>query len=174
MRSSPVVLVLAAGRGERFRAAGGAGHKLSALLGGMTVLERTLAAVRASGLPSHVVDAPTEGMGWSIAAGVSATIGAGGWLILPGDMPLVSPATIRRVASALAKVPVVAPVHGGRRGHPVGFGPPCRGHLLALSGDLGARRVIQAFGRLDLPVEDPGCVLDIDTPFRPGPCKEDP
>ena len=47
----PTVIVLASGRGERFRAAGGSGHKLQAALAGATVLEHTLTAVRASGLP---------------------------------------------------------------------------------------------------------------------------
>ena len=40
----PVVLVLASGRGERFRASGGTTHKLQALLGARTVLDHTLAA----------------------------------------------------------------------------------------------------------------------------------
>jgi molybdenum cofactor cytidylyltransferase len=161
---APTVLILAAGRGERFRAAGGQGHKLSASLAGTTVLEHTLAAARASGLPVHVVDTPTEGMGWSIAAGVHATVEAEGWLILPGDMPLVSTATIQHVASALANAPVVVPRYRDARGHPVGFGAICRDHLLALSGDTGARAVIGRFPALDLPVDDPGCTLDIDTP----------
>ena len=38
----PVVLVLASGRGERFTASGGIGHKLQADLNGNTVLARTL------------------------------------------------------------------------------------------------------------------------------------
>lgn len=164
MMRMPVVVVLAAGRGERFLAAGGQGHKLSAPLGGKTVLDHTLLAVEASGLPWHLVDEPTQGMGWSIAAGVRATSDAGGWLILPGDLPLVSPATIRNVASALADAVVVVPGYRGQRGHPVGFGAVCRDHLLALDGDAGARRVAEKFPRLDLPVEDPGCILDIDRP----------
>ena len=49
--SLPVVLVLASGRGARFAASGGAVYKLRAPLGAKTVLEHTLDAVRASGLP---------------------------------------------------------------------------------------------------------------------------
>ncbi|MGH6625834.1 MAG: nucleotidyltransferase family protein, partial [Burkholderiaceae bacterium] len=37
--SSPVVLVLASGRGERFAASGGTVHKLQALLRGQPVLQ---------------------------------------------------------------------------------------------------------------------------------------
>ncbi len=47
----PTVLVLASGRGERFAASGGGTHKLQALLAGKPVLQHTLAAVAASGLP---------------------------------------------------------------------------------------------------------------------------
>jgi CTP:molybdopterin cytidylyltransferase MocA len=80
--AGPSIIVLASGRGERFVASGGQGSKLQALLGGKPVLERTLAAVRESGLPWHLEDAGHAGMGDSIAAGVRATQDAGGWLIL--------------------------------------------------------------------------------------------
>ena len=51
----PVVIVLAAGRGERFAESGGTTHKLQALLAGKPVMQHTLAAVKASGLAFHVV-----------------------------------------------------------------------------------------------------------------------
>lgn len=97
----PVLIVLASGRGERFRASGGTVHKLRAPLAGRTVIEHTLAAARESGLPWHLEDAGHAGMGDSIAAAVRATRGAAGWLILPADLPLVQPASIRAVAAAL-------------------------------------------------------------------------
>src|SRR5207244_7055817 len=97
----PVVLVLAAGRGERFVASGGTGSKLQARLGDRTVLEHTISAVIASGLPLHVEDAGHAGMGDSIAAAVRATPEAGGWLVLPGDLPLVRPLSLRAVVQAL-------------------------------------------------------------------------
>ena len=95
----PTVVVLAAGRSERFKAASGGQHKLDMMLQGRSVLERTLASVQASGLPSHVVRAAdiahieNAGMGDSIATGVTATQSANGWLILPADLPLVLPKT---------------------------------------------------------------------------------
>ena len=97
----PTVLVLASGRGERFLASGGQSHKLKALLSGKPVLQHTLDAVRASGLPWHVEDAGHPGMGDSIAAAVRATVDSDGWLILPGDLPLIQPATIALLAGAL-------------------------------------------------------------------------
>ena len=52
----PIVIVLAAGRGERFRASGGHTDKLNSLLAGRRVRDHVLEAVRASGLPWHVVE----------------------------------------------------------------------------------------------------------------------
>ena len=52
----PIVIVLAAGRGERFRASGGRTDKLSSLLAGRRVRDHVLDAVRASGLACHIVE----------------------------------------------------------------------------------------------------------------------
>jgi molybdenum cofactor cytidylyltransferase len=164
---SSVILVLASGRGERFIASGGSGSKLRALLGGQAVLERTLAAVRASGLPWHLEDQGHAGMGDSIAAAVAATSDAGGWLILPGDLPLVHPQSMRAVAEALARHAVVVPHYRGNAGHPVGFAPASRQAQLQLAGAQGAasvvraQRAFKAVAQLDL--DDAGIVTDIDT-----------
>ncbi len=162
--SGAVVIVLAAGQGRRFRAAGGQVHKLDADLAGKTVLCRTLEAVQASGLACHLFAGDSDGMGGSIAAAVRATRDAPGWLILPGDMPLVAPATIRAVADALAESPVAVPSHKGRRGHPVGFAAICADALTSLTGDKGARTVVAAFGAREVETDDAGILLDIDTP----------
>ena len=167
MPGPPVVLVLASGRGDRFRASGGQVHKLRAVLGGVRVLERTLAAVRASGLAWHLEDAGHPGMGDSIAAAVRATQGASGWLVLPGDLPLVRPETLRALARALAQSAVTVPMCQGERGHPVGFGAQCLPDLLALSGEQGAASVVRKFGQQGqvqhIVVDDVGTVTDIDT-----------
>lgn len=163
MTRAPVVLVLASGRGERFIASGGSGSKLQALLAGRTVLERTLDAVRASGLPLHLEDAGHPGMGDSIAAAVRATREAPGWLVLPGDLPLVRPETLRQVAQALAAHEVVVPTFEGERGHPVGFSAACGPGLAALAGPRGAASVLRAHAVTQLAVGDRGIVLDIDT-----------
>jgi molybdenum cofactor cytidylyltransferase len=165
--SAPVVLVLASGRGERYVASGGKGSKLQAMLGGMTVLEHMLAAVCASGLKWHLEDSGHEGMGDSIAAAVRATQDASGWLVLPGDLPLVQPQTLKTVALALEGRAVVVPRYKAQQGHPVAFGPACRGALLLLDGPQGAAAVVRGqreAGRvLDLDVDDIGVITDIDT-----------
>ena len=161
--NAPVVLVLASGRGERFRASGGATHKLQALLGDRTVLQHTLDAVQASGLPWHLEQLAHPGMGDSIAAAVGATPDAPGWLVLPADLPLVRPATLQAVADALQGHAVVVPVVAGRRGHPVGFSAELYSELVQLRGDEGARRVSARYPSIGLELGDPGVLFDIDT-----------
>ena len=162
--NAPTVIVLASGRGERFTAAGGSTHKLQARLGDRTVLAHTLAAVQGSGLPWHLEEAGHAGMGDSIAAAVRATPHAQGWLILPGDLPLVRAQTLCAVAAALQQHAAVVPVFQGQRGHPVGFAQRCGPALAALTGDKGAGGVLRAQDAIEIIVDDEGCVADIDTP----------
>ena len=159
----PTALVLASGRGERFLASGGGIHKLKALLDGKPVLDHVLDAVRASGLPWHLEDAGHPGMGDSIAAAVRATPDANGWLILPGDLPLVQSATLLKLARALEGHAVVVPVFNGQRGHPVGFSVLCREKLLSLQGNRGAAPVLIQYVATEVVVDDVGVVTDVDT-----------
>lgn len=158
-----VVLVLASGKGERFVASGGTGSKLQAMLGGKPVLAHTLEAVRASGLPWHLEDAGHAGMGDSIAAAVRAASGAAGWLVLPGDLPLVRPQTLQRVAEALREHDRVVPFCQGRQGHPVGFGRAWGGQLAALAGPGGAASLLLEGTPFRLDLDDEGVVTDVDT-----------
>lgn len=164
----PVVIVLAAGRGERFAASGGKVHKLDALLAGKRVLDHVLDAVRASGLPHHLVqpDDLRPGMGDSIAAGVRATFDAPGWLILPADLPLVCSETLRAIALAPASA-VTVPRYQGQRGHPVRFAAVCRPELLNLRGNQGAAHIVREQEAINsvafIDTDDAGTVTDIDT-----------
>jgi molybdenum cofactor cytidylyltransferase len=167
LKNPPTVLILASGRGERFLASGGTTHKLQALLAGKTVLQHTIDAVKASGLPYHVEDAGHPGMGDSIAAAVRHTQNAHGWLVLPADLPLVQAETLLRVAAALQTADVVQPVfeQGAEqlRGHPVGFARVCLDKLLNLEGNKGAAGVLIAHNAIKLVVNDVGIITDIDT-----------
>ena len=169
MTALPTVIVLAAGKGERFKASGGSHDKLEIWLNGMPVRAHVLAAVHASGLPCHVVERshtahlPAPGMGDSIACGVAATADATGWLILPADLPLIQVSTLLAVAAALQQHQVVVPIYEGQQGHPVGFSSSCREALLKLTGDQGARAVVAQHEVGRVGVDDEGCVLDVDT-----------
>ena len=108
-----------------------------------------------------------EGMGASLACGVTAARDAAGWLVALADMPWVLPSTIARVAAAIADgASVAAPFHEGNRGHPVGFSAACYAKLAALGGDEGAKSVVAAYADelAHIDVEDPGTMRDVDTP----------
>lgn len=189
MKLQTVIIILAAGQGSRFL---GSQHKLTQPLGAVTVLGRSISRAIESRMPVIVVTTDrlaTEaarwvarrdlvvlpevgsggagltalGMGYSIAAGVAARPHAAGWLVLPGDMPLVRPATLLAVASGLAQNPVVYAQYQGRRGHPVGFGAELFSELVQLSGDEGARRLTARYPSAGLEVNDPGVLIDVDT-----------
>lgn len=185
--SGPVVVVLAAGRGSRFKARE---HKLLQPLGASSVLGATLRHVLASRLPMVVVAtavlsevagrsiatrdivvvpevgetaSKTLGMGYSIACGVGARPDASGWLVLPGDMPMVRPDTLLAVAQALSQHTIAYAEYRGRRGHPVGFAAELFSELATLSGDAGARRLLARYPAHGVEVDDPGVLIDIDT-----------
>jgi molybdenum cofactor cytidylyltransferase len=187
METKAVVIVLAAGLGSRF---GGPLHKLAQPLGSASVLGQTIAHAIESRLPVIVVTTDklvaeaarwvarrdlvvlpevgsagggSLGMGYSIAAGVAARPQAAGWLVLPGDMPLVLPSTLVAVAAALPQQPVVYAQYLGRRGHPVGFSAELYSELVQLRGDEGARRVSARYPSIGLELGDPGVLFDIDT-----------
>lgn len=188
MRQRPTIVVLAAGQGSRYAlAAGGPGHKLEQPLAGSTVLGTTLGHVLASGCPFVVVttarlaalasslvarrdllvvpDADARrGVGHTIAAGVAERPTADGWLVLPADMPMVSASSIQAVAEALGEHAVAFSQYRGRRGHPVGFAAELYSELIALEGDEGARRIVARYPAFAVAVEDPGVLVDIDTP----------
>lgn len=185
--SGPMVVVLAAGRGSRFQ---GPEHKLLQPLDGSSVLGTTLRHVIASRLPMVVVAtaamseiasqsvakrdivvvpevgeirAHPLGMGYSIACGVGARPDASGWLILPGDMPMVRPETLQTIAKALDQHTIAYAEYRGRRGHPVGFAAALFSELTALNGDDGARRLLKRYPAHSVEVDDPGVLIDIDT-----------
>jgi molybdenum cofactor cytidylyltransferase len=88
-----------------------------------------------------------------------------GILLAAGRGRRFDPATLRRLADALAAgAGIAAPVMAGRRGNPDGFGLVHLDALLALSGDAGARRLLQMFPVTEVPVDDPGIFRDIDLP----------
>lgn len=185
MKTGPVVVVLAAGRGARYA---GARHKLAEPWGDRTVLGHTLHHAVSTGLPVVVVTTPAfaeeaarhiarkdvvvmggpegpprGGMGDSIAAGVASRPSSSGWLMVPADMPMLLPATIRQVAEALKRHPLAFAQVQGRRGHPVGFGGELYTDLVALTGDEGARRILARYPAHAVEVSDPGSLQDIDT-----------
>lgn len=192
MNVSPVAhlagILLAAGRGRRFDPAGTRNKLLQPLDGEPVVVAsaRTLLAAvprviavvppldagvgaRLAALGCDVTVCPDadSGMAASLTHAIrhSLALQPQAWLVALGDMPWVDPATLRRLADALAAgAGIAAPVMEGRRGNPVGFGAVHLDALLALRGDEGARRLLQTYPVTEVPVDDPGIFRDVDVP----------
>jgi molybdenum cofactor cytidylyltransferase len=174
-------LVLAAGLSRRMEAA-----KLAMAVDGVPMLARTLAGVRAAGLPALLVtgghetavravagDVPQvradgfeQGLAESLKAGLRAV--PADWdaaLVVLGDMPFVTAETLRALADEIASGALaVVPVHAGVRGNPAGFARACWPALMALDGDRGARSLLDGFGAVEVSVGDAGVLRDLDRP----------
>lgn len=84
------------------------------------------------------------------------------------DVPLVRPTSVAAIVAAWreSRAPIVRPVHGKQHGHPVIFDRRVFGDLRRADPKVGAKAVFatHASRRLDVPIEDPGAYIDIDTP----------
>lgn len=83
------------------------------------------------------------------------------------DVPLVSAATIRLLLAraAVSRAAIVRAVHGGRHGHPVIFKRQVFAALRAADPAVGAKEVVRAARVEDVEVDDPGVLVDVDTPL---------
>ena len=183
-------VLLAAGESSRF----GADNKLLAEVGGDPVVRRAAATlldaglgtvlvvigheageVRAalSGLDCDFVENPDhgEGQATSVAAGVESLLESA---VVPdavvfalGDMPAVTPETVRRLVGAYRSGmgDALAAAFEGQRGNPVLFDAKFLPALGTVGGDRGARDVLLSSDRAAL-VEtgDPGVLADVDEP----------
>lgn len=108
-----------------------------------------------------------SGMFSSVRRAVSALpAGIEAFFMLPVDIPLVRPATVRSLLEAFAAGgnAVLFPTFTGRRGHPplipAGLIPP----ILAHDGDGGLELLLGRYPGREIAVWDEGILLDADTP----------
>lgn len=91
-----------------------------------------------------------------------------GWLLIPADHPLLSPATLQKLIVFWRQSPsqIVLPTCAGRRGHPTLLPWSLAADVLGLPGDVGINHLIRQHPELviEVPVDDPTVVMDIDTP----------
>jgi CTP:molybdopterin cytidylyltransferase MocA len=112
---------------------------------------------------------PERGMLSSIQVGLAALGGAPALrddrlLVSPADLPLLAAATVAALLRTAA--PLVVPTYRGRRGHPLLLSGELVAEIEQLDPAVGLRQLLER-RRCDvreLPVEDPGVLLDVDTP----------
>jgi molybdenum cofactor cytidylyltransferase len=118
---------------------------------------------------------PDRGMASSVALGFAALSegpATAAWL-WPVDHPAVAADTLHRLIAALdgrtersgGEIEVVRPCHKGRRGHPPLIARALWPELVGSAGRAGgAREVVRASRLVDVEVDDPGVLHDVDTP----------
>lgn len=110
-----------------------------------------------------------QGMGHSLAAGAErllAESNADAVAIFLADMPSIHRDSLETLIAHSSANNIVLPSYQGKRGHPVLFGRDLWPQLTTLSGDTGAKQVLQQNPSAVRIVElnDPGVLQDIDTP----------
>jgi len=109
-----------------------------------------------------------DGMSQSLRAGLAEVMqDFPAVMFLLGDQPLVSSTLIDRLLERFreSQKDICVPVHQGTRGNPTLFSRKFYKRLLNVSGDTGAREIIQAHPEavLSVEIEDPLPFFDIDT-----------
>jgi molybdenum cofactor cytidylyltransferase len=172
-------LILAAGDGTRF----GSESKLLASLKGRPLLEWAVGAQSAVPAVERIVvvlgsnaselmervdfmDAEPvvcedwhEGQSASLRCGVSALVGADKVIVTLGDAPLITPQVIARFVDEEAPARAV---YDGAPGHPVALGPRELAAVRGLSGDRGARDLLDGARMIECGHLCSG--RDVDTP----------
>jgi molybdenum cofactor cytidylyltransferase len=84
------------------------------------------------------------------------------------DVPMLQSSTVQKVVDAWRRTsaPVVRPAIGARHGHPVLFDRALFPELRRAPLDQGAKVVVHAYANriVNVPVDDPGSLIDVDTP----------
>lgn len=187
-RPRVAAVVLAAGRSTRF----GGSNKLLAEVDGEPMVRHAVRAALGShaaetivvtghmadaveaalaGMPVRFVRNPdfADGQSTSVKAGIAAVReDCEAALVLLGDMPRVTTATVDRIIGAYSPPTgalVVVPTADGRRGNPVLWSRRFFRDLQALTGDTGARQLLAANPEAVVTVECGEAVrVDYDTP----------
>lgn len=177
-----VAVLLAAGLSRRF---GGPGKLLASFKGSPLALHaaRTIAALPLSRriavcrsddeqlasmlaeIGFTVVRNPdaARGLGSSLALGVEAAVDAEALLVCLADMPLVTALHLRTVVERVGPTGIAAsmPAQGESPGPPAAFGRERLPELRGMTGDKGARHLLQG---AELVLAPAGTLADFDTP----------
>ena len=183
-------LVLAAGSSKRM----GKDNKLLADINGTPLIYQTVAALQASNVTSvtvvtgHEADDVTaaltdlaglsfvhnpnhnDGLSTSLKAGLAAIPETSdGFIICLGDMPLVTLDMLNELIRAFDPLEgrsICVPVYGRKRGNPILWGRAFLGAMLGLTGDTGARALLEEHADQvhEVMMANDGVLFDVDTP----------
>ena len=182
-------LVLGAGRSSRM----GEKNKLLARVGGIAMLQRAVDAALTAEVVSTTVVTGCQaqevhnllrgrevnfvhnadylsGLASSLKAGLRALPGdIDGVIILLADMPFINSAHINELLAEFdpaTERDIVAPIREGRLGNPIIWSARYIPAMMKLSGDRGARPLLDEFAAnvWEVPMGDDAIFMDVDTP----------
>lgn len=102
-----------------------------------------------------------QGMFSSVQRGCRE-VEASSFFITPGDCPLVEKETIRNLAKEKGKV--VIPSYHLKSGHPIKLTDEIKIRILEAKADSNLRKILQVYEKNYVNIEDPGVLMDLDTP----------
>ena len=111
---------------------------------------------------------PDRGMLSSIQEGLAALPRDQILLVSPADLPRLRAGSVAELLRRMvdARAPLAVPVHQGKRGHPLAIAPALIPEIFTLDPRIGLKQLRDrhAAGLLEVAVDDPGVVMDVDTP----------
>lgn len=112
----------------------------------------------------------SNGLGHSLAQAIGHCPTRRGWLVALGDMPYLRRDTLEQIAAAIQPQRLVVPVYQGQRGHPRGIGSDFGPVIRVLTGERGAQALFAGPSVIEIEVDDPAVLQDVDRPEdrRPG------
>lgn len=158
-------------------------NKMALLLGGQTMIERAVDSLAPFVVSVIVVTGQyhdeiarilqgkehvkvvynpfhRQGMFTSVLAGANAAPN-GDLLLLPGDIPLVRPETVKRILDAQGDLRV--PVYQERKGHPLFLSEAMHALLKTEPATSNLKEFRDRYELTEIPVDDPFILRDIDT-----------
>ena len=101
----------------------------------------------------------------SVQLGLRAIRDYDAFFLLPADMPLIKPRVYETLIDAFDdSADVIYPVFDGRRGHPPLISATLIPGILGDTGGGGLKAILRRHTVREIPVEDRGCAVDLDTP----------
>lgn len=165
-RPRVAAVIPAAGKSTRFGS-----DKRRALVDGVPMLDRVVGIMNEAGVDDvRIVESNPgvdRGMFSTIQIGLEGVDATHVVLVHPCDMPFTAPETVRMViAECLRTRRPVCPRVGDKRGHPLALPVALIPRLLKIDPTTPLNRALEFVGavRIELDVDDPGCIRDVDVP----------
>lgn len=165
-RPRVVAVIPAAGKSTRFGS-----DKRRVLIDGVPMLDRVINLMKAGGADDVVIVESNpdvdRGMFSTIQIGLAGVDATQMVLIHPCDMPFTSPETVRVVMQECFRTRrPVCPRVNGKRGHPLALPVAFIPQLLAVDPTTPLNKALEIVGavRIELDVNDPGAIRDVDVP----------